>query len=176
MTKMQRVGEFFAGIVMLLLSLIIFIDPWHSYRPVVFLLGISFSAEGIRQLIYYFTMARHMVGGKYSLYLGLVMFDLGAFTLSLTDVPRPYVMLYLAAVHAFSGAVDILRALESRRAGASWKVKFTSGVVYIAIAVLCLVFIGSANAAVYIYASGLLYGAVFRFINAFRRTAIVYIQ
>ncbi len=86
---------------------------------------------------------------------------------------------YLLAVFAFSGGIDILRALEAKRYGApSWKLKLISGCVTIAaaaaigIAGFCF---GSPELAVYGYCVSLLYLAVVRLIAAFRKTAVIYI-
>ena len=58
----------------------------------------------------------------------------------------------------------------------SWRLRLLHGVVDLLQALLCLIFIGSVQLAVYIYVAGLIYSAIFRIITAFRRTAIVYIQ
>ena len=131
---------------------------------------------GIRSLVYYFTMARHMVGGKYSLYLGVIALDFGMFTLAMSDIPRLYIAIYLMFCHAFSGVIDIMRGLEARSYEGSWKLTTTHGLVSVFIAIACCVFIRSNMILVYIYAAGLMYSSCIRIITAFRRSAIVYIQ
>ena len=143
---------------------------------VMLLLCVSLFAYGIRTLWYYFTMARHMVGGRLHLYLGVIVIDLGLVTLALSNIPQMYIMLYLLILYVFSGAVSILRALESKKNGAHWKWKLTYGIINLLIAAACGVFIRSGQVMVYIYCIGLVYSAVTRIIGAFRRTAVVYIQ
>ena len=83
---------------------------------------------------------------------------------------------YLIAVHAFSGFVDVTRALEAKRLSApSWKLNFSTGVVNIILAVLCIVFLRLESIAVYIYSAGLIWSAIARIITSFRKTAVVYI-
>ena len=111
------------------------------------------------------------------LYLAVVVLDLGMFTMMLTNIPKMYIALYLVVVYAFSGAIDILRALEAKKYQApSWRLSLISGIISVVIAILCIVFIGSTNMIVYLYSAGLIYSAIVRIVTAFRKTAIVYIQ
>lgn len=122
-------------------------------------------------------MARHMVGGKSILYQGVILFDLGMVTLSLTDVPKFYVLVYLAVLHGFSGVVDILRANESKKLGGRhWRLKFTQGIINVLAAVLCIFFINSYEVAVIIYTIGLIINAFIRIGNALRKRTTIYIQ
>ena len=86
-------------------------------------------------------------------------------------------MIYLIAIHAFSGAVEVLRAMEAKRTvEGPWKVKLSHGIVNIALALFCMVFIMDAATAVMIYSVGLLYSAFIRIISAFRRTSFLLIR
>ena len=176
MTKLRRVGNAFTGFLIVICGLLFALFPTESYKFIVTILGLSLVIWGIRDFIYYITMAKRMVGGRSVLYRAVITFDVGLFTLSLTDVPLIYVMLYLAGIHLFSGAIDMLRAREAKAQEGSWKMQFIHGLVNVIMAGLCLAFIGSTATAVEIYAIGLIYSGIMRIIQAFRRTAIVYIQ
>lgn len=177
MGRMRRISLIFTSLMMLVSVLIIIADPDTGYLIVTVILSISLLIYGIRKLIYYFTMARHMVGGKYILFSAVIMLDFGLFTLALTDIPKIYVVLYLMFINAVSGVVLILRTLESRKYGAaSWKLNFSHGVINIVLAVMSLVFVSNTHMLVYMYCLGLVYSAVMRIIRACRRTAIVYVQ
>ena len=180
MKKMHRVKEILSGMLMLLCCLILLLVPEEGYFIVPLILSISLIFSGVRSLLYYFLMARHMVGGKAMFYQGLIILDLGMFTYTLVDIPLIYVILYLLACHAFSGAVDIMRALEAKRIHApSWRLSMTSGALNVVIALLaffCGVIMRSTEIVVYIYSAGLIYSACVRIATAFRKTAIVYIQ
>lgn len=176
MTKLQRIKSFFSGLISLAFSILILWDHDKGFELIMVVLGFSMVIRGIHSLVYYFTMARYMVGGKYSLYLGIIMFDFGVFTLAMSDIPRIYIVLYLMACNAFSGVIDIMRGLEARSYEGSWKLNTAHGIVNIIIAIACCVFISSKRILVYIYAAGLIYSSIIRIINAFRRSAIVYIQ
>lgn len=177
MSAAQRIRSFLAGLFLIGLTVVMFVDPDDGFSIVATILSVSLIAFGVRELFYYFTMARFMVGGKSALYIGVIMLDAGVFALTLSDMPKLYIVLYLLIIHAFSGAVDVMRSTEARRLGAaSWRLNLLSGVVNIAISVVCVIFLRSPHMIVYIYASGLAYSAVFRIVNACRKTAVVYIQ
>ena len=176
MTKLQRVKEIVFGLIMIFLAYVMIRFPKEGYEFIIFIFAVYFTAAGIRTIIYYVTMARYMVGGRSSLYNGVILLDLGLLTLELTDVPHYYVLIYLIAIHAFSGAVEVLRALEAKRFGGSWKLKIGHGVVNIILALICVVFIKYTDLAVIIYCIGLIYSSLLRIISACRRTKFVHIQ
>ena len=86
-------------------------------------------------------MARHMVGGKLMLFIGIIALDAGMLSLSLQDSPREFMIFYLLGTFAFSGLVDVLRARESRRVGArSWRLTLIIGAINLALAIFAGVF------------------------------------
>ena len=177
MTKMRRVGSVFAGLIMILFSGLTAISAAHAYKLILLVLSYSLILRGIRLLIYYCSMARYMVGGRNVLYRSVILMDIGLFSLSITDIPLVFLVLYLAGMHGFAGIIDIMRALESKREQApSWKLNLSYGIVNTALACLCLIFLKQTEVAVMIYSAGLLYSGVGRIIQAFRKTAVVYIQ
>ena len=173
----QRIKNVLIGILIILGAVILIAFPEEGIIITASILSLSLFVYGIKTLIYYITMTRHMVGGRIMLYLAVVVLDLGMFTMMLTNIPKMYIALYLVVVYAFSGAIDILRALEAKKYQApSWRFSLISGIISVVIAILCIVFIGSTNMIVYLYSAGLIYSAIVRIITAFRKTAIVYIQ
>ena len=177
MSSGQRIKNVLIGVLIILGAVILIAFPEEGIIITASILSLSLFVYGIKTLIYYITMTRHMVGGRIMLYLAVVVLDLGMFTMMLTNIPKMYIALYLVVVYAFSGAIDILRALEAKKYQApSWRLSLTSGIISVVIAILCIVFIGSTNMIVYLYSAGLIYSAIARIVTAFRKTAIVYIQ
>ena len=177
MSSGQRIKNVLIGVLIILGAVILIAFPEEGIIITASILSLSLFVYGIKTLIYYITMTRHMVGGRIMLYLAVVVLDLGMFTMMLTNIPKMYIALYLVVVYAFSGAIDILRALEAKKYQApSWRLSLISGIISVVIAILCIVFIGSTNMIVYLYSAGLIYSAIVRIITAFRKTAIVYIQ
>ena len=140
------------------------------------ILGIMLLVMGIRAFIYYFTMAKYMVGGKTALLAAVFLLDLGLFTMTVIDDSQLAILMYLTGWHAFSGLVAVLRAREAKKYKGSWKLTMALGVGSFLIASLCVVFRHRTDLLVTFFCGGLIYGAVIRIITAFRRTEIVFVQ
>ena len=177
MTVLKRINTFIVGLFMILAALLFLAAPKEALPFVTSVLALTLLVYGIRMFIYYFTLARHMTGGFAVLFRAAVISDIGLFAVNLPDMPLIYVMVYLAAIHGFSGVANVLKALEAKKLEApSWKLNFFHGLMNILMAVLCLVFSGSIRTAVLIYSLGLLNSGVIRIIQAFRKTASIYVQ
>ena len=101
----------------------------------------------------------------------------GLLTLALSEVPRIYVILYLSGVYIISGTIDILSALDARRQGSvHYKLKLTLGIINMLVGISCIALVKWVTYVVYIYAAGLIYNAIMRMINVFRKHEMVYIQ
>ena len=168
MTNIQKINNVVLGIISIAVAIYMIIDPQDGYLLMLFILSFSLAFRGLKELFYFFTMGRHMVGGRFSLYKGVFLLDIGFFTGSLIDIPKTYVMIYL---------VEILRVMETRRYGSkSWKLKFSHGIINILLAVFCIVFIKHQRTVILVYALGLIYSALIRIVSAFRKTAFIFIQ
>ena len=177
MSSGQRILGVLSGLLMIALSVLMITHTDRGLIVAYAILSLSLTVYGVRTLLFYFSMARHMVGGKLLLYVGIIALDLGAFTASMVSTPRVYLILYLLCAHAFSGVVDILRGREAKSyGGKTWRLNIVHGAVNILVALACVVFLRSTDILVYIYCAGLIYSALVRIVTALRKTAIVYIQ
>ena len=176
MTKIQRAESFFEGIIIFAAIYLMVKDPENGFYLVAAILSVSLILNAVRTLIYYFTMAKHMVGGKIHLYKGIILLDLGMLMFTFNDIPRIWIMIYLVVIQLFNGAIGIARALESKKNGGRWRMKLSLGIIDVIFAILCIVFNRSINVMVYIYCFGLFYSAIVHIADAFRKTSIVYIQ
>ena len=189
MSKFQRFQNIVIGLSMLISAAILILLPEGGCLYIMLFLAASLILRGISELIYYFTMARYMVGGKLILFIGAVFFDFGIFTLSLSDESKLFVLAYLLGesklfvlayllgFHAFAGLVNVLRALEAKRyKSTSWRLNMAQGVASILTVVICMIFSRNEILLVYCYCAGMIYSAALRIYSAFRRTAVVYIQ
>jgi uncharacterized membrane protein HdeD (DUF308 family) len=165
---------------MLLFCVFIFLNPKVGYRFAALIIILSMLYFGLKLLIYYQTMARHMVGGKAMLFLSILILDFGVFVFTIVDTPMLFLLVYLLLFHGFSGAISILRAMEVRRFSSGvWVLNLAAGVLNLGVAlgaVVSAVVFRSITALAYLYLVGLLYSAIVRIASAFRRTEIVYIQ
>ncbi len=177
MSKFQRIRDVVIGLISIMLGVLLVLFPEYGFSIVLLILSMGLFVLGIKEIVFYFSMAINMVGGKRSLYKGVLVLEMALFTLSMYEIPQVFILLYLIAIHGFSGAVEVMRAMEARKNGtSSYKLKLSHGIIDLLMAVCCLVFIKNGDTAVYIYSAGLIYSAVIKIINAFRRTAVVYIQ
>ena len=162
---------------MILTAIVMMMIPNESYVFIIVILATWFVIRGAGMIWYYFTMARFMVGGRETLFMGVIWLDFGILTGSLTSVPHYFVILYLVAMHGFSGVVRILRTLEAKRNGASnWKLKLVHGIIDLLLAITCIIFLKQPSVAVLVYCIGLTYSALMRIITACRPTKFVFIK
>lgn len=176
MTSGKRIGNFLTGLLMLLAAALIIKYPNNGYIVAVLVLQLTLLFNGIKHLIYYFSLARFMVSGIKVFYKGIILLDLGLFAFLMESTPRRVVMLYLIGSIAFDGIVDIMKALESKKIEAqSWKYTFGYGFIKVAIALIGLFFLNSFKLMAYIYCIGLVHSAISRIVTSFRKTAIIYI-
>ncbi len=180
MTNIQRVKRVLLALLMILCACVMIAYPKQGFYIVAVIVSVSLIIYGIRTLIYYLTMARHMVGGKTILYIGIIVLDFGVLIITTVEEPRLFIVIYLLAVHGFSGAMSMLQAFEEKRFESStWKWTFAEGFANLVVAILAViagVFLRSMEDLSYLYAACLLYSACTQIATAFRKTSIVYIQ
>ena len=180
MSSMQRISSFVQGVIMLICAVIFIAKPEDGCYVIALLLALSLILAGVRELVYYFTMARHMVGGKIILCEAIIILDLGLFIYSLYDDKSLTILIFLLIIYAFSGFVDILRAFEEKKNGSRhWIRKLVIGLAMVIFA-LALVIIGliMKNTIIlkYGFCLSVAYAGIRKIITAFKKTAIVYIQ
>ena len=177
MTRLQKTTNTLTALVMAIAAIILIVEPAYGHVVIVLILSITLMFRGIRSIWYYAVLSRHMVGGLRTLFRGIIVFDAGLLTLALSEVPRIYVILYLSGVYIISGTIDILSALDARRQGSvHYKLKLTLGIINMLVGISCIALVKWVSYVVYIYAAGLIYNAIMRMINVFRKHEMVYIQ
>ncbi len=180
MSWLQRIRIAISGILLIFAGLLFILLPDIKYLLLLAGLTIYLLIYGIRMMIYYFTMARLMVGGKSILYKSIIMLDLAMFTASLTDLSPVHLIIYLVGIYAASGVVDILRSLEAKKLDApEWKRRFAFGLFNImtgiAAAAAAILF-RSTEIPEYIYGCSLIWSGITGISTVFRKTGTIYIQ
>ena len=177
MSKAQRIINVIEGLVLIAVAFILIGYPEMGFSVVILVLGLGFVIKGLAELFNYFILSSNMVGGRRSFYHGIIILDVGLFTACLDNLPQTYVMLYLCGVYVFAGGIAIASAIDSKKMGSThYKLKLFQGIVNILIGVACLVFMKSPDMVFFIYGGGILYNGIMRFVNAFKRNEIVYVQ
>lgn len=179
MSQFQRIKSLFFGLFMIAFSVLLMFLPEEGFIFAALTIGILLFIYAFRLLLYYFRMARHMVGGRSILYQAIILLDVALFTNSIASMSSFIILFYLLGVYAFAGFVSVLRAFEAKRFGGAWKMKLALGIIGVLFAILMLVLgviLKDRNILVYGFAISLIYSGLTRIVTAFRKTAIVYIQ
>ena len=179
MTKTKRILNILQGLLLIFLATILFSMPIEGVVFVIIIVGSGLTIKGIGTLIYYFQMARSMVGGKLMLYRGLITLDLGLFILDLASKQGIYLIICTTAINAVAGVFSILRAFESKKIGSShWIISFGYGLMLIALMIIVIfswIFQNQPVLAIYVYAFSLVLSAIEKIVKSFKKTAIAYI-
>ncbi len=175
MGNFQRLKNILVALALIACGITVLLLPDHPLVFIAIFLGAGLAIYGLRMVWYFVTMARHMAGGLAILFIGIIALDAGVFMLALSDGARLPIVLYLAALNAFSGIVSILRAVEGLRLETHWKARLVSGVVSLLLAVACVQQRNSDQAIVIIFCLGLFYSAITRIYDALRPTEIIHI-
>ena len=177
MTLFQRFRRVALGILMVLGAGLILWQENDGLLLIAFFLVLSLGLYSVKLLVYYFTMARFMVGGRRVLIKGVIMLDLAALFLSLTTIPRFYIVLYLVIGMLFTDLVNILRALDGRKLGGRrWNYTIIVNGIGIVIALVCLVNYRDYSLVTLLYAVNLAFDGLVLVVTGFRKTAMVFIQ
>ena len=177
MNSFSRIRNILFGGIMIFASIMMMVFPDVGYIVIALLLGLSLTIDGISTLVYYFTMARYMVGGKRKFYTGKVTLDIGVFALSIAMIPQFLIMLSLQVTFGVSGAISLFSGISAKKAGAMhWKGKVIHGIICIGIMLICIIFSKETIVTVWVFSITLIYSALQRIFEAFRRTSIAYIQ
>ena len=175
-TKLQRIANFALSLLMIVCGVLLLFEPRDGLVIVAAVLGIAFVIYGLRKLVYYLTMARHMAGGLSILFMAVIVLDISVFALAIIADPRISIVLYLVVYNLYTGVLAIARGVESKLFESRWALSVLHGLVNIALAVLCVAFVGSDQIVVAIFCIGLFYNAVVRLVSVFKPTEIIYIQ
>ncbi len=180
MTRFGRILNVIAAIITIAFAVLLFyLDAIHGIKLILIVIQTTMSLRGLQAIAYYLSMGRHMVGGQNVLYRGMIFLDLGILAGTIFEHPAIYTLFYISLLHVFTGAVSVLRANESRKIGAPWKLKMAYGIANILLAAAVVISGITADrlrVVVWIYSIGIIYSSILRIITAFRKTGIVYIQ
>ncbi len=179
MSLFKRLKELIIALVTIFSGIVLLLAGDNGQLIVVSIICLYLFFNGMRLLIYYLRMARHMVGGKRILISSIITLDLGLITRQMVSMSNTTILIYLLGIFAFTGVTDILRSMEAKRHGGYWKLKFVNGCIFIIISVALMIaglFVHDTYFLVCGFSISLFYSAVIRIYTAFRKTAIVYIQ
>ncbi|MBR4457178.1 MAG: hypothetical protein IKS32_13325 [Solobacterium sp.] len=144
-----------------------------SYYLILTVFVIVMLIYGIRLIVFYFTMARFMTGGRGMLYRGILYTDLALYTLSLNSVPVNYIMIYLIAILVFAGAINLFQAYDILKLDGFWQFKALQGIVTICFAYYGFTHLHQPMVLADICAVTLIYDALMQIAGVFTPTRII---
>ena len=177
MSTLQRIEYSLAGLVRVLFGIFMIYKPFESYVPIARILVAVLVLMGLRNLLYYVLMARHMVGGKMILFIGMLFMDFGIFSYSLVERPKLFLISYLIVSHFFWGSLNIIKAVvEKRNFTPTWRRDCMQGILHMLIMAAAIRYAPSVRRLVILFCAGIIYSGIVHIVSALRSTAIVYIQ
>lgn len=175
-TKLQRIASLALSLLMIACGVVLLLEPQRGLLLVASVLSIVLVTYGLRKLVYYIRMARHMTGGLSLLFIAIIAIDVGVFAVAVIDSPQFAIALYLVGYNVLTGFLAIARGIESKLFGSPWVLSVMHGVANLALAALCASCANSDETIIWVFCLCLFYNAVVRLVTALRPTEIIYIQ
>lgn len=177
MSKIGRVFKIFKSILMLTLgALILLLPSSRSYVVACTLIGVVITINGLKDLIFYISSARHMVGGGRIFINSVIMMDLGLISFMILYESPVIAMLYLVSIFVVMGAIDIARSIETKKNEYKfWFVGLIKGILAILVGVACFILADSIDIMLLVFGIGLIVIAVEGIAMSFTKSAIEYI-
>lgn len=169
---MRRFLNILLALLTIACAVIILFVPDEGVNIALGIFAILLFVYSIRTFIYYFSLARHMVGGQIILFIAVFTLCVTLFALNIQRAPDSAVSTILVVILIAAGVVDLLRAREAKKGGApSWKFNMVNAIIEIVLAVLCQVFNATdPEVTSYVFAITMFYSGISRIVASFRRT------
>lgn len=179
MSKFSRVLSVLKSLLMILIGLVILLDtgePDFNYIVVCSILGLVITFRGFKKLFFYFSSARHMVGGRRILINSIINIDLGLLSFLVLLENQVLAILYMIAVFILLGAIDVLRSFEIKKNGSkTWVIKLIKGLLTIGVGGVCAAFITNDTTFFVVFGCAWIILAIEGLITAFSKSAVTYI-
>ena len=177
MSKVRRVLTIIVSLFGILGAVILMLIPDYSYEVLALGISLTLVYYGVRYIIYYLTNAQHMVGGKWFLLIGIIMFDMGVFVTAIYDRAQRITLIYIISAQLIAAVLGLIRTIGDKKDNnPSWKLHLAQTIASFIQVILCVVFINSDMVPLYLYCIYAIYTAILLIISAFKKTAIVYVQ
>ena len=175
MSLVKKILTLITSLLMIIVAVGLVIEPEIGYYIMISILIGVLLVKSIQSVWYYFSMARHMVGGLFYFYQAVLFVDLTLAAPILLIAPRWIVALYLNGLIAFSGVLDILRATDQKKMQwPQWKLRMVLGLSKVLFAIVAMVAMRSPEMLTRIYSFVLVYTAIMRVMSALRSENVVY--
>ncbi|MCQ2802440.1 MAG: DUF308 domain-containing protein [Bacilli bacterium] len=162
---------------MICIGVIVLILPIDSSSDIIaFIIGILISIKALKGLVYYFTSAKNMIGGRRILINNIILLDFGLVSFFVTIKHSELAMLYFIILLTIFAGIDILRAIEIKNSdGKRWIFRLIKGIITLILGILCMIFIKSPYIMATIFGIAWLIYGLSGAVQVFKRTSIGYI-
>lgn len=177
MSKFSRVFNILKSLLMFIIGAIILLVPNElDYIIVCYIIGIIITLSGLRKLVFYFSSAKNMVGGRKILINSIINIDLGLLSFFVLIENGKLAILYMVAVFILLGAIDILRSFEIKKNGSkTWVFKLIKGLLTIGVGAICIVFSKYTETMLIVFGCAWIVLAIEGIITAFSKSAVTYV-
>lgn len=177
MSKVRRVLTIIASLIAIEGSIALMTIPDIAYEVLALGVGMMLVYYGVRYIIYYITNAQHMVGGKWFMLIGIIMFDMGTFAIAIFDRAQVITIVYIIITHFVVTVLGAIRTVGDRKDNnPRWKISLAQTIAGFIQITLSVIFINHSMIPLYLYCIYAIYSAILMIISAFKKTAIVYVQ
>lgn len=177
MSKTKRIWTIIKALFAIQGAVLLMLIPSYAFDIIALGACIYLLGYGSKYLLYYLTHAQHMVGGKWFLLLGLILFDVGVLATTLLNQAKIITLIFILGIHSVIALLGLIRAAGNRKDhNPGWKVDFVQGIIAICQITLCLIYIRSDIIPVYSYCIYAICSSILTIVSAFKKSAIVYVQ
>ena len=177
MTKVRRVFKIIGAVMLIHIALFLMLIPQIALQLIAVMFSVILIFYGLKFILFYITHASHMVGGKWFLLFGLLLFDVGVFASLMQNQSKLLTIAYIAGAHLVGAILRLIRAVGNKKDNnPGWIIDCMQSIGNFIQVAVCIIFSQYVVVPVFIYCSGLIYSAILQIIQACKRTAIVYVQ
>lgn len=177
MSKARRVLTIIAALFSIIGSVALMTNPDIAYKVLALGIGMTLVYYGVRYIIYYVTNAQHMVGGKWFMLIGIILFDMGVFAAVIFDRAQRLTLIYIICTLLIAAVLGAIRTVGDKKDNnPRWKISLAQSIAGFIQVILSVIFINDSMIPLYLYCVYAIYTAVLMIISAFKKTAIVYVQ
>lgn len=131
--------------------------------------------RGLKCVLTYVWMCRHMVAGKRLLWIGVILLDLAMVAFTVVDAPEVTIGFYLVLTYLYRGGVDVARAVMGRADDPLWWQKLFGGLFRLMVALVCVLGVRTPAFLVVVWCMGLIAEGAIRIYEGLRPTAVLFI-
>lgn len=178
MGKITNLWSFVINLAIIGIGFAVIFSPHDIAIFIVALLnGAVVTFKGLNKIIYYFTSARYMIGGRKIAINGIIQLDFGLLSFfALLKTPK-FAVIYLLILVAIIALIDVLRAFDIKRSkGKNWRLKIIKGSILIIAVTFGFIFINTLSVSLIFFGVIFILEGISRILLSFHSGVVPYID